>query len=140
MEVPIYMLRRISTVAAAAAMLGLSALPVSAATMKSNTHSISFPGLHGLNAWGNYTKSGSKVKINVCAEDTVRGVFAVGAVTLVSNANNSHHSELGAVAIGYHQGVCRSEVLHYTNHLRVYTFIGSNHGTISSTSKLKTIY
>jgi hypothetical protein len=140
MEVPIYMLRRISTVAAAAAMLGLSALPASAATMKSNTHSISFPGLHGLNAWGNYTKSGSKVRINVCAEDTVRGVFAVGAVTLVSNANNSRHSELGAVAIGYHQIVCRSETLHYTNHLHVYTFIGSNRGTIPAKSKTKSIY
>src|ERR1039457_3536874 len=123
MEVPIYMLRRISTVAAAAAMLGLSALPASAATMKSNTHSISFPGLHGLNAWGNYTKSGSKVRINVCAEDTVRGVFAVGAVT-----------------IGYLQIVCRSETLHYTNHLHVYTFIGSNRGTIPAKSKTKSIY
>ena len=134
------MLRRISTIAAVAAMLGLGALPASAATTKSNTHSISFPGLHGLSAWGNYTKSGRNVRINVCVEDTVRGVFAVGAVTVVSNANNSRHSELGAVDIGYHQGVCRSETLHYTNHLHVYTFIGTNAGTISAKSKIKSIY
>ncbi len=139
-EVRIYMLRRISTVAAAAAMLALSALPVSAATMQSNTHKLSFPGLHGLNAWGNYTKTGSKVKVNVCAEVTVRRVFAAGAVTLESNASNSHHSELGAVGIGYHQTVCRSETLHYTSHLRVYSFIGTNRGTISAKTKTKTIY
>ncbi|MGD0068019.1 MAG: hypothetical protein ABSB76_31880 [Streptosporangiaceae bacterium] len=42
--------------------------------------------------------------------------------------------------IGYHQAVCRSATLHYTNHLRVYTFIGTSHGTISAKSKLKTIY
>jgi hypothetical protein len=137
------MLRRISIIAAsagAAAMLGLGTLPASAAPMKSNTHSISFPGMHGLVAWGNYTKSGSSVHVNVCVGDTVRGIFATGAVTLESNANNSHHSELGAVDIGYHQAVCRSETLHYTNHLRVYTFIANSHGRISKTSKTKTIY
>ena len=134
------MLRRISTVAAAAAMLALSALPVSAATMRSNTHNFSFPAERGVDAWGNYTKSGSKVKVNVCAKDTVRGVFAVAAVTLESNANNSHHSELGAVAIGYHETVCRSETLNYTAHLRVYSFIGTNRGTIGSKTKTKTIY
>jgi hypothetical protein len=140
MEVPIYMLRRITIIAAAAAMLGLSALPASAATMKSNTHSISFPGLHGLNAWGNYTKSGAKVRINVCVAETLGGVFAAGAVTTVSNANNSRHSVLGAVAIGHRQSVCTSETLHYTNHLHVYTFIGGNNGTIRAKSVVKTIY
>jgi hypothetical protein len=140
MEVPIYMLRRMTTIAAAAAMLGLSVLPASAATMKSNTHSISFPGLHGLDAWGNYTKSGANIRINVCVVDTVRGVFAAGAVTVVSNSNNSRHSELGAVAIGYHFGSCTSETLHYTNHLHVYTFIGGNAGTVRAKSKVKSIY
>ncbi|MDQ2812744.1 MAG: hypothetical protein M3Z75_12960 [Actinomycetota bacterium] len=134
------MLRRISTVAAAATMLALSALPVSAATMRSNTHGFSFPAMYGVNAWGNYTKSGSGVKVNVCAEDTVRSVFAAAGVTLESNANNSHHTNLGAVAIGYHETVCRSETLHYTAHLRVYSFIGTNRGTISAKTKIKTIY
>ncbi len=134
------MLRRISTIGAAAAMLALSALPVSAATLHSSTHKISFPGLHGVIAWGNYTKNGSKVKINVCAEDTVRSVFAAGAVVLASNTSNTRHSELGAVDIGYHQGVCRSETLLYTGHLRVYTFTANNAGRISARSKTKTIY
>jgi hypothetical protein len=139
------MLRRISTIAASAAMLALSALPVSAATMQSSTqqsstHKISFPGLHGVSAWGTYNKAGSRVRINVCAEDTVRGIFAVGAVTLASNASNSRHSELGAVAIGYHQIVCRSQTLHYTGHLHVYTFIAGNKGRITKTSKTRNIY
>ncbi len=134
------MLRRISLIAASAAMLALSALPASAATMHSSTHKLSFPGLHGVKAWGTYDKTRTSVRINVCAEDTGRGVFAVGAVTLASNASNSRHSELGAVAIGYHQTVCRSATLHYTGHLRVYTFIAGNKGWITKYSKTKTIY
>lgn len=134
------MLRRISLIAASAAMLALSALPASAATMHSSTHKLSFPGLHGVKAWGTYDKTSTSVRINVCAEDTGRGVFAVGAVTLASNAGNSRHSELGAVAIGYHQTVCRSQTLHYTGHLRVYTFIAGNKGWITKYSKTKTIY
>jgi hypothetical protein len=134
------MLRRISTVTAAAAMLALSALPVSAATLQSGTHKISFPGLHGVSAWGTYTKSGSKVRINVCAEDTDRGKFAVGAVTLAYNSSNTKHAELGAVDIGYHQTVCRSQSLLYTGHLRVYTFVAGNRGRITGKSKTKSIY
>jgi hypothetical protein len=134
------MLRRISTVTAAAAMLALSALPVSAATLQSSTHKISFPGLHGVSAWGTYTKSGSKVRINVCAEDTDHGKFAVGAVTLAYNSSNTKHSELGAVSIGYHQTVCRSGSLLYTGHLRVYTFVAGNQGKITGKSKTKSIY
>jgi hypothetical protein len=134
------MLRRISLIAASAAMLALSALPASAATMPSSTHTLSFPGLYGVKAWGTYDRTSTSVRINVCAEDTVRGVFAVGAVTLESNASNTRHTNLGAVAIGYHQTVCRSQTLHYTGHLRVYTFIAGNNGRIAKYSKTNTIY
>lgn len=136
------MLRRISLIAASAAMLALSALPASAATatVQSSTHKISFPRLHGVTAWGTYRKTSTLVRITVCAEDTVRGEFAAGAVTLASNANNSRHSELGAVDIGYHHPVCRTSTLHYTAHLRVYVFIGGNNGRITKRSKTKVIY
>ncbi len=136
------MLRRISTIAAGAAMLALSTLPASAATMQSSTsaHRISFPGLHGVSAWGTYQKTGSKVRINVCADDTVRGEFAAAAVTLAYNSSNSAHQMLGAVDIGYHQTVCRSETLRYTAHLKVYTFVGGNNGRIKAETKIKTIY
>jgi hypothetical protein len=134
------MLRRISTIIAAAAMLVLSALPVSAATMSSSTHTISFPGLHGVDAWGSYTKTGSKVRVSVCAGVAAHGLFAVGAVALSSNASNSKSNKFGAVAIGYHKASCVSENLRYTNHLRVYTFIGSSTGRISAQTNAKSIY
>jgi hypothetical protein len=133
------MLRRISAIAVSAAMLAFSAWPASASA-PSSTHKLHFPSLRGVNAWGNYYKTGTGVRINVCAADTVRGVFAAGAVTLASNASNSRQSELGAVAIGYRQSVCTSETLHYTGHLRIYTFIGSNKGTILKRSWTKVIY
>lgn len=134
------MLRRISTIAAGAAMLALSALPASAATMQSSTHKISFPSLHGVSGWGTYQKVGSKVKIVVCADDTVRGEFAAAAVVLAYNSKYTQHMELGAVDIGYHQTVCRSESLRYTAHLKVYTFVGGNNGRIAAKSRTKTIY
>jgi hypothetical protein len=139
------MLRRIYTVIAAAAMLVFSALPVSAATMSSSTmssstHKISFPSLHGVDAWGGFTKTGTKVRVSVCAGVAGHGVPAVAAVAEDSNANNSKSSRFAALAIGYHQGSCATENLLYTNHLRVYTYILSSHGKISAQSKTKTIW
>src|SRR5579859_4677818 len=62
----IHMLRRFPLVAAATAMLALSALPASAAATQSSTHTLSFPGLHGVKAWGTYTRTSKGVHINVC--------------------------------------------------------------------------
>jgi hypothetical protein len=134
------MMRRISLVAASAAMLALSALPASAATMGSTTHKLSFPGLSGVKAWGNYTKVAKGLKINVCAEDMKKGVFAVGAVTVASNSTKKLHTNLGAVSIGYHQVVCRSMTLRYKAHLQVYTFTANNKGMINHTSKKKNLF
>jgi len=135
----INMLRRISLIAAATAMLALSALPASAA-MASSAHKLSFPGLHGVKAWGTYVKTSRGVRVNVCAEDTARGVFAAGAVVVASNASRKFHTNVGAVAFGYHQVICRSMTLRYTAHLQVYTFTGTKKGTIGSRSKTKNIY
>jgi hypothetical protein len=140
MEVRIYMLRRISLIVASAAMVALSALPASAAMQSSTTHKLSFPGLHGVSAWGTYYRTSKFVRINVCAKDTARANFAVGAVALVYNSSYSRHTNIGAVAIGYNQTVCRSQTLLYTGHLRVYTFIGSNKGTISKRSFIRKVY
>ncbi len=134
------MLRRISLIAAATAMLALSALPASAAAMASSTHKLHFPSLHGVDAWGTYSKTSRGVRLNVCVDDTARGVFAAGAVALVSNASGSLHTNLGAVDIGYHQAVCRSMTLHYTAHLKIYTFTGTSTGRIGTRSKTKTVY
>ena len=130
------MLRRIFLVVASAAMLALSALPASAAT----THKLYFPGLHGVTAWGNYVKTSKGIKVHVCAEDTVRGVFASGAVVVTSNSTRTLHSNGGAVAIGYHQTVCRNVTLRYTAHMQVYTFTANNHGQINHRSKVKNVF
>jgi hypothetical protein len=133
------MLRRISLIAASAAMVALSALPASAA-MQSSTHKLSFPGLHGVSAWGTYVKTSKFIRFNVCAKDTARKNFAVAAVAVGTNANNSRHGNLGAVAIGYNQTVCRSGLVRYTNHVYVYTFIATNKGTISKKTALRKVF
>ena len=133
-------MRRISLVAASAAMLALSALPASAATMGSATHKLSFPGLSGVKAWGTYAKVSKGIKVNVCAEDMSRSIFAVGAVTVASNSTGKLHANLGAVSIGYHQTVCRSMTLRFTSHLQVYTFTANNKGMINHKTKMKKVY
>ena len=134
------MLRRISLIAASTAMLAVSALPASAAAMQSSTHRLSFPGRHGVKAWGTYVKTSRGIRVNVCAEDTSGSVFAAGAVVVASNASRKLHSNIGAVAFGYHQAICRTMTLRYTSHLQVYTFTGTKKGTIGSRSKTKSIY
>jgi hypothetical protein len=137
------MMRRISLVAASAAMLALSALPASAATMGSataTTHKLHFPGLSGVNAWGNYAKVSKGIKVNVCAETTKKGIFAVGAVTEAYNSTGKLHTNLGAVSIGYHQTVCRSMTLRYSAHLKIYTFTANNKGMINHKTKMKKVF
>jgi hypothetical protein len=133
------MLRRISVIAASAAMLALSALPAYAAP-HSSTHKLSFPSLRGVQAWGTYKMTRSGVKVYVCAKDT-GNYFAVGAVTLESNSGNTLTANLGAVAIGPGQTVCRGPAtIHYTGHMRIYTFIAGSSGKITHRSKTKTVY
>jgi hypothetical protein len=134
------MLRRFSLTAAATAMLALSALPASAAATQPSTHKLSFPRLHGVKAWGTYARTSRGIDIHVCAEDMARNVFAAGAVTVASNAGNTRHANLGAVAFGYHQSICRTMMVRYTSHLSVYTATWTTAGKIGSRSKAKIIY
>jgi hypothetical protein len=140
------MLRRISLIAASAAMLAFSALPASAATMQSataqavTTHKLSFPLVHGITTWGTYIKTSKFVRLNICSIDTARANFAVGAVAVGTNAKNTARGNLGAVSIGYHQKVCRSGLVRYTAHLYTYTFIANNHGRIVKRSATRKIY
>jgi len=137
------MLRRISLIAASVAMLAISALPASAATattQASTTHKIAFPALRGVKAWGTYTKTSKGVKLYVCDEDTVSGVYASGAVVLAYNAGWKLHTNGGAVAIGYHQTVCRTVMVHYTAHLMVYTATWTKTGRMATRSPNKVLY
>ena len=80
------MLRRLSLIAGSAAMLALSALPASLPPCTPAPTSISFPGLHGVKAWGTYAMVKKGLKVHVCAEDTAKGVFASGAVVVAKNS------------------------------------------------------
>jgi len=134
------MLRRISLVAATVAMLALSALPASAAPMHSSTHKLAFPGLHGVKAWGTWARVSKGIKVHVCDEVTARGVFASGAVVVVKNSTRKLQTNIGAVAFGYHQSICRDGTLRYTAHMQVYTFTGNNKGQIDHRSKTKNVF
>jgi hypothetical protein len=134
------MLRRFSLIAASTAMLALSAPPASAAATQSGTHKLSFPALHGVKAWGAYARTSKGINIHVCAEDMARDVFAAGAVTVASNASKTRHTNLGAVAFGYHQSICRHMTVRYTSHLSIYTATWTTAGKVGSRSKAKIIY
>jgi hypothetical protein len=133
------MLRRISVVAAAAAMLALSALPAYASAQTS-THKLSFPAAKGISDWGTYVKTSKYVRISVCAKDTSKTDFAVGAVVVGTSANGSRQGNLGAVAIGPGQTVCRSGRISYTSHLKTYVFVANSHGYLAYRSGYKKIY
>jgi hypothetical protein len=134
------MLRRLSLIAGSAAMVALSALPASAAPMHVTTHQLHFPGLHGVKAWGTYVKVSKGLKVHVCAEDTVKGVFASGAVLVASNSTKKFSTNLGAVAFGYHQMICRDMTLRLSAHAKVYTFTANNKGQINHRSKTKNLF
>jgi hypothetical protein len=134
------MLRRLSLIAGSAAVVALSALPASAAPMHATTHKIAFPGSHGVRAWGTWAKVSKGLKVHVCAEDTARGVFASGAVVVASNSTGRLTLNLGAVAFGYHQTICRDMTLRFSAHAKIYTFTANNKGQITHRSKTKNLF
>ena len=132
------MLRRLSVIAAAAAMLALSALPAAAAT-HSSTHKLSFPRHSGISAWGNYKKTSKGIYVNVCAKDT-GSAFAVGAVVVATNSSGSHSSNLGAVAMGHGTTQCRFGTIPYSSHLKTYVISYNSHGYVSYKSGYRKIF
>jgi hypothetical protein len=142
------MLRRISTVAAAAAMIGLCALPASAATTHAahpSKGSFTVPSAgSSVKAWGNYTfttlHKANVVKVTVCAKLTGSASFIVAE----AEAYNSSGTMEGTVAatVGQetpgHQS-CGSAYLRGTAHLKVFSEIGSGDKIVTK-SKLKSIY
>jgi len=133
------MLRRISVIAASAAMLAISALPASAAT-HANSGKLSFPGHSGIQDSGTYSKTSKGVKIYVCAKQTTSGNAAVAAVVVGTNASGSKKGDIGAVAMGKGDKICRSGTIPYTGHLKTYIFFINSKGVKSYTSGYKKIY
>jgi hypothetical protein len=133
------MLRRLSVIAASAAVLAISALPASAASA-STTHKLSFPSHSGIQSSGTYVKTSKGVKLTVCAKQTTGSVAAVAAVAVATNASGSKSSQLGAVAMGKGDKICRYGTVPYTAHLKTYIFFINSHGVKSYKSGYKKIY
>ena len=132
------MLRRLSVIAASAAMLALSALPASASA-HSSTHKLSFPRHSGISAWGTYKVTNKGVYINVCAKET-GSAFAVGAVVEATNSSGSRFGNLGSVAMGHGVTQCRFGTIPYNSHLKTYVIGYTNHGTIAFKTSFKNIF
>jgi hypothetical protein len=142
------MLRRISAVAATAAMIGLCALPASAATTHAahpSKGSFTVPSAgSSIKAWGNYTfttfHKANAVKVTVCAK--LSG--SASSIVAEAEAYNSSGTREGLVAatVGQetpgHQS-CGSAYLRGTAHLKVFSEIESG-GKIVAKTKLKSIY
>ena len=131
-------LRRISVIAACAAMFAFAALPASAATSRS--HMFSIPGVYGVRAWGTYYHTGIRVRIAVCVEDTARGVYGAAAVGLAFDSSYRQHDNVSAVTIGYDHTQCHVMITRYTSHLVVAALSGYKNGKVRQHGKLKRIY
>jgi hypothetical protein len=132
------MLRRLSVIAASAAMLALSALPA-AATTHSSTHKLAFPSHSGISAWGTYKMTSKGIYVNICAKDT-GSTFAVGAVAVGTNPSGSRQANLGAVAMGHGTTQCRFGTIRYSSHLKTYLIGYTNHGTVAFKTGFKKIF
>jgi hypothetical protein len=132
------MLRRLSVIAASAAMLALSALPASA-TSHSSTHKLSFPSHSGISAWGTYKMTSKGIYITACAKDT-GSAFAVGAVAVATNSSGSRSGNLGAVAMGHGTTQCRFGTIRYSSHLKTYLIGYTSHGTVAFKTGFKKIF
>ena len=131
------MLRRLSVIAACAAMLALSALPA-AATTHSSTHKLAFPRHSGISSWGTYKKTSRGIYVNICVKNTGSS-FAAGAVAVGTNASGSRSANLGAVVLG--RGTqCRFGTIRYSSHLKTYLIGYTSHGTIAFKTSLKKIF
>jgi len=133
------MLRRLSVIAACAAMLALSALPALATTHSTSTHKLAFPSHSGVSAWGTYKKTSKGIYVNVCAKDT-GSAFAVGAVVVATNSSGSRSANLGAVALGHGTKQCRFGTIPFSSHLKTYLIGWNSHGFVAFKTGFKKIF
>jgi hypothetical protein len=81
-----------------------------------------------------------RVYVQVCAKK-VGTAYAVGVEAIAYNSSYSEQGEIASVILPETPGQqgCTHAYLLYTDHLKVYTFIGQG-GTITKKSKVKSIY
>ena len=82
------------------------------------------PGVHGDHAWGTYFAVGTRVRVTVCTEDTVRGAYGAAAVGPSFDSGYRRHDIASAVTIGYHHTQCRATLARCASHLVVEALSG----------------
>jgi hypothetical protein len=83
--------------AVAGVLMTAGALPAAAAG--GGAHTFSVPGVYGIEAWGSYQRAGAKLRITVCVEDNVRGVYGGAAAAVAYGGKN--RQTVAAVTVGY---------------------------------------
>jgi hypothetical protein len=122
-------LRTLSAVAIGAALLGLSALPASAAPVSHpKVHTFTLPAVTGLHTWGSYSRVGSKAHITLCVKETSSDVDFALAVAVALNASAKKHQNVEIEIIGSGKQECRSLVTSDTAHLYVTASSGTTNG------------
>ena len=104
--------------------------------------SFTVPALTGVKAYGDYTKIGTRVKLNICADDVSPTAYAVGALAVGSSDSSSMTSKLGVVVFPHRYGTtwCTHTTLFIGGHLTVHAFIGGDRGQIAQTGPSKQLY
>jgi hypothetical protein len=134
------MLRKICVVAAGIALLGMTALPASAATASHpKVHSFTVPAATGVSAWGSYYTSGGSVHVTLCVKETARNVDFALATGVALNANASRHQQVTAEILGTGKQVCRTMTTKDTRHLYAQVTSGTSDGH-AHIGKMKRIY
>ena len=133
-------MRRIFAAAGIFGTLGWCATPAWAAPGQSadSQHFFSIPGVHGINAWGNYQRSGRQVRVTVCVTDTAGDVYG-GAAAAVAFGGHDHQS-VAATTIGYRHAACRTMVSGDTSHLTAVAVSGYRNGTVRQRGRVITVY
>jgi hypothetical protein len=104
--------------------------------------SFTVPALTGVKAYGDYTKIGTRVKVDICADDVSPTDYAVGALAVGSSSSSSMTSKLGVVVFPHRYGTtwCTHSTLLIGGHLTVHAFIGGDNGQITQTGPSKQLY
>ena len=108
--------------------------------MHSTTHKISFPGLHGVKAWGTYAKVKQGPQGPRLRRGHRQGRLRVRGGRGGLELHQEVQTNVGAVAFGYHQSICRDMTLRFSAHAKVYTFTANNKGQINHRSKTKNLF
>lgn len=132
------MLRCLAVIAASAVSLAYGTLPASAAA--SPVHAFGIPGVYGVQAWGSYQDTGTKVRVTVCVKDVAHDVYGAAAAGLAFDSGYLHHADVSTTAIGYGHTQCRVMVTTYTEHLVVGALSGYRDGKVRQNGTPKRIY